>query len=50
MLKAIFTQLLLYYTRILDILKGSGNQASGILKEAVTVPSIMYEIKKYSRS
>ena len=50
MLKAIFTQLLLYYTRILDILKGYGNQASGILKEAVTVPSIMYEIKKYSRS
>ena len=42
------TQLLLYYTRLLDHIKRCGPAGAALLKEAVTVPSIMYEIKKYS--
>eukprot|EP00899_Mesostigma_viride_P022961 jgi/Mesvir1/384/Mv11278-RA.2 len=45
-LKAALTQLLLYYTRFLDIMKRAGVTH----KDAVTIPSIMYEIKKYSRT
>eukprot|EP00252_Welwitschia_mirabilis_P021348 TRINITY_DN5467_c0_g1_i1.p1 TRINITY_DN5467_c0_g1~~TRINITY_DN5467_c0_g1_i1.p1 ORF type:complete len:789 (+),score=162.25 TRINITY_DN5467_c0_g1_i1:86-2452(+) len=48
-LKASLTQLLLYYTRLADCVKRiAGN--SVINKELVSISSIMYEIKKYSRT
>eukprot|EP00475_Leptophrys_vorax_P004587 TRINITY_DN12741_c0_g1_i1.p1 TRINITY_DN12741_c0_g1~~TRINITY_DN12741_c0_g1_i1.p1 ORF type:complete len:645 (+),score=61.37 TRINITY_DN12741_c0_g1_i1:243-1937(+) len=46
-LRAALTQLLLYYTRLSDCLKrveGGG----ALMKDVVSIPSIMYEIRKYS--
>ncbi|QDZ21285.1 vacuolar protein sorting-associated protein 52 [Chloropicon primus] len=43
-LKAALTQLLLYYTRFVEVLK---QMSPDLLKESVTIPSIMYEIKKF---
>ena len=48
-LKATMTQLLLYYTRVLELLKRAGPEAAALVRDAVTVPSIMYEIKKFNR-
>ena len=48
-LKAALTKLLLTYTKMLDALKEAGPEGAALLKEAINVPSIMYEIKKYSR-
>jgi hypothetical protein len=48
-LKAAMTQLLLFYTRMLELLKRAGPEAAALVRDAVTVPSIMYEIKKYNR-
>ena len=48
-LKAALTKLLLTYTKMLDVLKEAGPPGAALLKEAINVPSIMYEIKKYSR-
>eukprot|EP00898_Chlorokybus_atmophyticus_P000548 jgi/Chlat1/1494/Chrsp12S02039 len=48
-LKATLTQLLLYYTRLLQVAKRAGGGAP-LSKDVVTIPSIMYEIKKYSRT
>ena len=48
-LRAALTQLLLYYTRLSDSLKRvGGGDAHG--KDVVSISSIMYEIKKYSRT
>eukprot|EP00246_Nothoceros_aenigmaticus_P001290 TRINITY_DN11795_c0_g1_i1.p1 TRINITY_DN11795_c0_g1~~TRINITY_DN11795_c0_g1_i1.p1 ORF type:complete len:481 (-),score=95.18 TRINITY_DN11795_c0_g1_i1:38-1480(-) len=48
-LRAALTQLLLYYTRLSDSLKQvGGGEALG--KDVVSIASIMYEIKKYSRT
>ena len=50
-LKQVLTQLLLYYTRFQDILKQIySNKQPPFFKEIVSIPTIMYEIKKYSRS
>jgi vacuolar protein sorting-associated protein 52 len=49
-LKATLTQLLLYYTRLLELLKKQGSEGQALVRDAVTVPSIMYEIKRYSRT
>lgn len=49
-LQAAMTQLLLYYTRLLELLKRCGPDGASLLRDAVTVPSIMYEIKRYNRS
>ena len=49
-LKAAMTQLLLFYTRFLELLKRGGPELAGLAKDAVTVPSIMYEIKRYNRA
>eukprot|EP00658_Telonema_sp_P-2_P073901 TRINITY_DN6303_c0_g1_i7.p1 TRINITY_DN6303_c0_g1~~TRINITY_DN6303_c0_g1_i7.p1 ORF type:complete len:514 (+),score=140.51 TRINITY_DN6303_c0_g1_i7:632-2173(+) len=48
-LKHVLTQLLLYYTRFLDIIKTvfGPNAFSG---QIVTIPNLMHEIKKYSRT
>lgn len=43
-LKAALTQLLLYYTRFLEVLK---QLSPDILKDSVPTPSILYEIKKF---
>ena len=49
-LKAAMTQLLLYYTRLLELLRRSGGDGVGLARDAVTVQSIMYEIKRYNRT
>ena len=43
-LKAALTQLLLYYTRFVEVVKQIMPE---LLKDSVTIPSIMYEIKKF---
>lgn len=48
-LRAALTQLLLYYTRLTDCIKRIPGGAA-LNKDLVTIPSIMYEIKKYSRT
>jgi len=47
--KAGMTQLLLYYTRALELLKKAGPEGLALVRDAVTVPSILYEIKRRSR-
>ena len=49
-LQAAMTQLLLYYTRLLEIVKRAGPDGAAIVRDAVTVPSIMYEIKRFNRT
>ena len=49
-LKAALTQLLLYYTRMLEALKRAGPQGAALARDAVTVPSIMYEVKRFHRA
>lgn len=49
-LKACMTQLLLYYTRLLEMLKRSGPEGQALVRDAVTVPSIMYDIRRYNKN
>lgn len=49
-LKAAMTQLLLYYTRLLDIVKNAGPESAAVVRDAVTIPAIMYEIKRFNRT
>ena len=48
-LRAALTQLLLYYTRLTDCIKKIVG-GSALNKDLVSIPSIMYEIRKYSRT
>jgi vacuolar protein sorting-associated protein 52 len=48
-LKAALTQLLLYYTRLTECVKKI-NGGSSLSKDLVSISSILYEIKKYSRT
>eukprot|EP00164_Ancoracysta_twista_P004504 GFYU01006071.1.p1 GENE.GFYU01006071.1~~GFYU01006071.1.p1 ORF type:complete len:684 (-),score=185.98 GFYU01006071.1:62-2113(-) len=48
-LKQVLTQLLLYYMRFVDLIKKCFKNPP-FAKEIVTVPSIMHEIKKYSKT
>jgi len=48
-LKHVLTQLLLYYTRFLDIIK-KVHGPNAFQKDLVAIPTIMHEIKKYSRT
>lgn len=48
-LRAALTQLLLYYTRLSDSIKKSLG-GSALNKDLVSISSIMYEIRKYSRT
>ncbi|KAJ4839401.1 Vacuolar protein sorting-associated protein 52 [Turnera subulata] len=48
-LRAALTQLLLYYTRLTDCMKRIPG-GSALNKDLITIPSIMYEIRKYSRT
>ncbi|OQS06163.1 vacuolar protein sorting-associated protein [Thraustotheca clavata] len=49
-LKQVLTQLLLYYTRFIDIVKRSWARPPSFSNDIVTTQEILYEIKKYSRS
>jgi vacuolar protein sorting-associated protein 52 len=52
-LKQVLTQLLLYYTRFIDIVKKTYQTRGGnapFSNDIVTTQEILYEIKKYSRS
>ncbi|CAM0873595.1 unnamed protein product [Alopecurus aequalis] len=48
-LKAALTQLLLYYTRLTECVKRV-NGGSALNKDLVSISTILYEIKKYSRT
>lgn len=48
-LRAALTQLLLYYTRLTDSIKRVAG-GSALNKDLVSISSIMYEIRKYSRT
>ncbi|MEW5309332.1 MAG: hypothetical protein WDW38_001227 [Sanguina aurantia] len=48
-LQASMTQLLKYYTRMLELLKRQGPEGHLLAKEAVNIPSIMYEVKRITR-
>ncbi|GLD95225.1 hypothetical protein PINS_up003867 [Pythium insidiosum] len=49
-LKQVLTQLLLYYTRFVEIVKKSFKGTPPFGNDIVTTQEILYEIKKYSRS
>lgn len=49
-LKQVLTQLLLYYTRFIEIIKKTWDQPPPFSNEIITTHDILYEIKKYSRS
>lgn len=49
-LKQVLTQLLLYYTRFIEIVKKSYQRPPPFGNDIVTTQEILYEIKKYSRS
>ncbi|RHZ15346.1 hypothetical protein DYB31_012765 [Aphanomyces astaci] len=49
-LKQVLTQLLLYYTRFVDLVKKSWTRPPSFSNDIVTTQEILYEIKKYSRS
>eukprot|EP00877_Chromochloris_zofingiensis_P003974 jgi/Chrzof1/13578/Cz08g03010.t1 len=49
-LQASMTQLLLYYTRMLELLKKQGPDGMALTREAVNIPAIMYEIKRITKS
>lgn len=48
-LRAALTQLLLYYTRLTDCIKKIPG-GSGLNKDLVSIQSIMFEIRKYSKT
>ncbi|KAL4421397.1 hypothetical protein ABPG75_010688 [Micractinium tetrahymenae] len=47
-LQAAFTQLLLCYNRFLELVKRQGPAGLSVVQQAVTLPSIMYYIKRFS--
>ena len=50
-MKAAMTQMLLYYTKLREHLQNvCGEPGAAVLKEAVTVPEIMLEIKRLSKA
>ncbi|KAG1668944.1 hypothetical protein FOA52_000988 [Chlamydomonas sp. UWO 241] len=49
-LQASMTALLKYYTRMLELVKHQGPEGAAMARDAVNVPSIMYEIKRISKS
>ena len=48
-LSAALNQLLQIYTKFLELAKLGGAEGKALVRDAVTIPSIMYEIKKYSK-
>ncbi len=49
-LQASMTALLQYYTRMLELLKRQGPDGAAVVKDAVNVPAIMYEIKRITKA
>uniref|UniRef100_A0A383VE33 Uncharacterized protein n=1 Tax=Tetradesmus obliquus TaxID=3088 RepID=A0A383VE33_TETOB len=49
-LQASMTQLLLYYTRMLELLKRQGPEGGQLAREVVNIPAIMYEIKRLTKA
>ena len=47
--QASMTHLLKYYTRLLELLKKAGPEGVALVKEAVNIPAIMYEIKRITK-
>ncbi len=43
------TQLLLYYTRLLELLKRQGQEGAALARGAVSIPAIMYDIKRLTK-
>jgi hypothetical protein len=50
LLQASMTQLLLYYTRMLELLKKQGPEGTALAREVVNIPAIMYEIKRITKA
>lgn len=48
--QASMTQLLLYYTRMLELLKKQGPAGVSLAREGVNIPAIMYEIKRITKA
>ncbi|GAX77086.1 hypothetical protein CEUSTIGMA_g4532.t1 [Chlamydomonas eustigma] len=49
-LQASMTSLLKYYTRLLELLKRQGPDGQALVRDAINIPSIMYEIKRITKS
>ena len=49
-LKQVLTQLLLYYTRFLDLVKQAYPNGAPFAQHIVSIPTLMKEIKNISRS
>lgn len=49
LMQASMTQLLLYYTRMLELLKKQGAEGVALTREVVNIPAIMYEIKRITK-
>jgi hypothetical protein len=47
--QASMTSLLKYYTRMLELLKRQGPDGQAMARDAVNIPSIMYEIKRITK-
>jgi hypothetical protein len=48
--QASLTALLQYYTRMQELLRRQGHDGAAVVKDAVNVPAIMYEIKRITKS
>jgi hypothetical protein len=44
------TAFLTYYTRLLDLLKRQGAEGQAVVKDAVNIPAIMYEVRRLTKS
>jgi hypothetical protein len=49
-LKQVLTQLLLYYTRFQDIIKKGWQRPPQFMRDIITTPTILQEIRRYSRT
>lgn len=47
---AAMSQLMGYYSTALDLIKRAGPEGAGLARDAVTVPSIMYEVRRKTKS
>ena len=48
-LQALFTQLLMQYSRFLELLKRQGSADADLTRDAATLPSVMYGLNALSR-
>lgn len=50
LLYQVLTQLLLYYTRFQDVIKKAWQRPPAFMRDIVTTPTILQEIRRYSRT